>query len=209
MLARMQTPLKHAKWLPTLLLSASFALGAVGCDPGTSGGEASDGGSAVIHMLGGGEIHIKFRPDVAPNHVANFKRLAEAGFYDGATFHRVIPNFMIQGGDPNTKDSDPTNDGVGGPGYTIKAEFNAVSHTRGIVSMARKKSADSAGSQFFIMLADANEEGTPWTSILDHKYTVFGEVVSGMDAVDKIATAKTDRSDRPLINQVIDKVVIE
>ncbi|MFZ5907830.1 MAG: peptidylprolyl isomerase [Nitrospirota bacterium] len=136
-----------------------------------------------------GNIELKFLPDVAPNHVNNFIELAKKGFYDGTTFHRVIPGFMIQGGDPNSKESDKSRHGMGGPGYTVKAEFNSTPHKRGALSMARSSHPDSAGSQFFICVADA--------PFLDRQYTVFGEVVSGMDAVDKIVNQPRDRRDNP------------
>ncbi len=136
-----------------------------------------------------GNIELKFFPDVAPNHVKNFIDLAKKGFYDGTTFHRVIPGFMIQGGDPNSKSPDKSQHGMGGPGYTIKAEFNSKPHKRGILSMARAANPDSAGSQFFICVADAPS--------LDRQYSVFGEVVSGMDVVDKIVSQPRDRRDNP------------
>lgn len=137
-----------------------------------------------------GNIELKFFPDVAPNHVNNFIELAKKGFYDGTTFHRVIPGFMIQGGDPNSKNPDKSKHGMGGPGYTIKAEFNAKPHKRGILSMARAAHPDSAGSQFFICVADA--------FFLDRQYTVFGEVVSGIEAADKIVSQKRDNNDNPI-----------
>lgn len=136
-----------------------------------------------------GNIELRFFPDVAPNHVNNFIELAKKGFYDGTTFHRVIPGFMIQGGDPNSKSHDKSTHGMGGPGYPLKAEFNGKPHKRGILSMARSASPDSAGSQFFICVADAPS--------LDKQYTVFGEVVSGMDVADKIVSQPRDRRDNP------------
>jgi peptidyl-prolyl cis-trans isomerase B (cyclophilin B) len=136
-----------------------------------------------------GDIVIKFFPDVAPNHVNNFIELAKKGFFDGTTFHRVIPGFMIQGGDPNSKSMDRSRHGMGSPGYTVKAEFNDKPHKRGILSMARSARPDSAGSQFFICVADS--------FFLDKKYTVFGEVVSGMDVADKIVSQPRDRRDNP------------
>jgi peptidyl-prolyl cis-trans isomerase B (cyclophilin B) len=136
-----------------------------------------------------GNIELKFFPDVAPNHVNNFIELSKKGFYDGTLFHRVIPGFMIQGGDPNSKDADRSRHGTGSPGYTLKAEFNDRPHKRGILSMARSSNPDSAGSQFFICVADAN--------FLDGKYTVFGEVVSGMEAADKIVAQPRDSRDNP------------
>ena len=147
-----------------------------------------------------GTIVLEFFPEVAPKHVENFKKLAREKFYDGTTFHRVIPKFMIQGGDPNTKDDDPTNDGRGGPGYTIKAEFNSKPHVRGTLSMARSSDPDSAGSQFFICVAR-----TPW---LDGKYTVFGRAIEGMDVVDKIVSVERDQRDRPLKDVVLKTVRI-
>ena len=137
-----------------------------------------------------GNIELRFFPDVAPNHVNNFIELAKKGFYDGTTFHRVIPGFMIQGGDPNSKGSDRSKYGIGGPGYSLKAEFNNKTHKRGALSMARSADPDSAGSQFFICVADS--------PFLDGKYTVFGEVVSGMDVVDKIVSQPKDARDNPL-----------
>lgn len=136
-----------------------------------------------------GNMELKFFPDVAPNHVNNFIELAKKGFYDGTTFHRVIPGFMIQGGDPNSKDPDKSRHGMGGPGYTVKAEFNATPHKRGTLSMARSGHPDSAGSQFFICVADAR--------FLDRQYTAFGEVVSGMEVADKIVSQPRDRNDNP------------
>jgi peptidyl-prolyl cis-trans isomerase B (cyclophilin B) len=136
-----------------------------------------------------GNIELKFFPDVAPNHVNNFIELAKKGFYDGTLFHRVIPNFMIQGGDPNTKDADRSKHGMGGPGHTVKAEFNNKPHKRGTLSMARSAHPDSAGSQFFICVADA--------PFLNQKYSAFGEVISGMEVADKIVSQPRDKSDNP------------
>ncbi len=137
-----------------------------------------------------GTITLKFLPEVAPNHVNSFIELASSGFYDGTTFHRVVPGFVIQGGDPNTKSDDRSRHGQGGPGYTLKAEFSNLPHKRGTLSMARAAHPDSAGSQFFICIAD--------TPFLDGKYTVFGEVTEGMDVVDKIVSQPKDQSDNPL-----------
>ena len=136
-----------------------------------------------------GKIELKFFPDIAPKHVDNFIELAKKGFYDETLFHRVIPGFMIQGGDPNSKDPDKSRHGTGSPGYTVKAEFSDKPHKRGTLSMARSSHPDSAGSQFFICVADA--------SFLDGKYTVFGEVVSGMEVVDKIVSQPRDKRDNP------------
>ena len=136
-----------------------------------------------------GDMVLKFFPDVAPGHVKNFTDLAKKGFYNGTTFHRVIPGFMIQGGDPNSKNPDRSMHGMGGPGHKVKAEFNSKPHKRGIVSMARSNDPDSAGSQFFICVADAN--------FLDWQYTVFAEVVTGMDVADKVVSMKRDGNDNP------------
>lgn len=144
---------------------------------------------AVIET-GMGKIELKFFPDAAPNHVNNFIELAKKGFYDGTIFHRVIPGFMIQGGDPESRSPNRAAHGTGGPGYNLKAEFNKKSHRRGTLSMARSAHPDSAGSQFFICVAD-----TPW---LNGKYTVFGEVTSGMDVADKIVNLPRDRRDNPI-----------
>ncbi len=147
-----------------------------------------------------GNITLKFFPEVAPGHVKNFIDLAKKGFYDGTTFHRVIPGFMIQGGDPNSKNPDKRSHGSGGPGYTIKAEFNDRPHKRGTLSMARAGHPDSAGSQFFICVKDS--------SFLDRQYTVFGEVESGLEVVDKIVSQPRDSNDNP--NERIEmKVKIE
>lgn len=138
-----------------------------------------------------GQIVVRFFRDKAPGHVENFKKLAGQGFYNGTKFHRIDPNFMIQGGDPNSKDNDPSDDGMGGPGYTIKAEFNDITHGRGVLSMARSQDPDSAGSQFFIVCKPSY--------FLDTQYTAFGRVVhvgtekpgeeaAGLKVVDKIAT---------------------
>jgi peptidyl-prolyl cis-trans isomerase B (cyclophilin B) len=136
-----------------------------------------------------GNIELKFFPEAAPGHVSNFLELAKKGFYDGTTFHRVIPGFMIQGGDPNTKSPDRSKHGLGGPGYTIKAEFSEKPHKRGILSMARAQDPNSAGSQFFICVGNA--------SFLDGKYSVFGEVTLGMEVVDQIVSQPRDKKDNP------------
>jgi len=136
-----------------------------------------------------GKIEVEFFEDKAPGHVKNFKDLAKKGFYDGVTFHRVIPGFMIQGGDPNTKNNDRSNHGMGGPGYSIKAEFNDTLHKRGVLSMARSQDPNSGGSQFFIVVEDSN--------FLDGKYTAFGKVLSGMSVADTIVNVPRDPKDNP------------
>jgi peptidyl-prolyl cis-trans isomerase B (cyclophilin B) len=138
-----------------------------------------------------GSMEIRFFPDKAPKHVENFIKLAKSGFYDKTIFHRVIPGFMIQGGDPNTKnEKDKAQYGMGGPGHRVKAEFNDRPHVRGTVSMARTSDPDSAGSQFFIVVKD--------TPHLNGQYTVFGEVVKGMEVADKIVSQPQDRGNMPL-----------
>jgi peptidyl-prolyl cis-trans isomerase B (cyclophilin B) len=129
-----------------------------------------------------GPIVIELYPKQAPHHVNSFVFLAKEGFYNGVIFHRVIPGFMIQGGDP-------TGTGTGGPGYNLKAEFNNTKHTRGVLSAARSQDPNSAGSQFFLMHGDAPH--------LDGQYTAYGKIVEGLDVVDKIANAPTGRNDRP------------
>ena len=152
-----------------------------------------------------GTIVIQLFPDVAPGHVDNFVRLANEGYFDGTTFHRVIPGFMIQGGDPNSKDDDRSNDGQGGhsangPNTFVNAEFSQdLTHKRGILSMARAQDPNSAGSQFFIVVADSN--------FLDRQYSIFGEVIEGMDVADKIVNVKKDSADNPL-DKVTMKVTI-
>jgi len=138
-----------------------------------------------------GPIKIEFYPDVAPNHVKNFQDLARKGFYDGVVFHRIVPGFVIQAGDPNTKNDNSSRDtwGTGGPGYTINQEFNSIPHERGILSMARTNDPNSAGSQFFIVLNDSK--------FLDNQYTVFGKVTEGLEIVDKIANSTTNAMDQP------------
>jgi len=136
-----------------------------------------------------GKIVFELLPDIAPETVRNFVTLAKRSFYDGTLFHRVIPGFMIQGGDPNTKKPDKSKWGLGGPGYNIKAEFNSKSHLRGIVSMARAMDPNSAGSQFFIVTKDS--------TFLDKQYTVFGKVTDGMDVADKIVNLPRDKNDCP------------
>jgi peptidyl-prolyl cis-trans isomerase B (cyclophilin B) len=150
----------------------------------------ADAARAVIETRFG-EIELELLTEKAPGHVKNFLDLARKGFYDGTTFHRVIPGFMIQGGCPNTKDAGgaKSRHGTGGPGYTIKAEFNETTHRRGVVSMARAQDPDSAGSQFFICVADS--------TFLDRQYSAFGRVVRGMEVADAIVGAPRDGRDNP------------
>jgi peptidyl-prolyl cis-trans isomerase B (cyclophilin B) len=156
---------------------------------------------------GFGEIRVELMPEVAPKTVENFIELAEEEFYDGTTFHRVIPGFMIQGGDPNSKNRDPRDDGKGGPAYTIEDEFSQITHTRGMISMANKNKPRSGGSQFFITVADRPD--------LDGGYALFGRVTAGMEVADRIAAVDRDLYgrhgpiDRPLENVVITSIRIE
>jgi len=143
---------------------------------------------AVIETIHG-TIKFEFFEDKAPGHVKNFKDLANKNFYDGTTFHRVIPGFMIQGGDPNSKSDNRSSHGSGGPGYSIDAEFNDTKHVRGVLSMARSQEPNSAGSQFFICVKDS--------FFLDGQYTAFGRVVEGMDVADKIVNESRDSNDNP------------
>lgn len=155
---------------------------------------------ATIKMENNDVIKIELYPNIAPNTVSNFITLAESGFYNGVIFHRVIPGFMIQGGDPN-------GDGTGGPDYHIKGEFtsngfeNQLKHERGIISMARTQAPDTAGSQFFIMVADADS--------LDGEYAAFGKVTDGMDVVDNIVNAQRDQQDKPLKEQKMKQITID
>ena len=143
----------------------------------------------AIIKTGFGIIKFSLLPDLAPETVRNFSKLTKSGFYNGTLFHRVIPGFMIQGGDPNTKNPDKSMWGQGGPVHNLKAEFSTRSHLRGIVSMARATDPDSAGSQFFIVTSDS--------TFLDKQYTVFGEVVDGMEVADKIVNLPRDGNDCP------------
>ena len=154
-------------------------------------GEFED--TIVVLETNSGDLVIEFFPNDAPLHIENFLSLVSpSGYYDDTNFHRIIPGFMIQGGDPNTKQSNQNNWGMGGPGYTINAEFNPRSHLTGIVSMARAMDPDSAGSQFFIVTSDNN------TASLDNQYTVFGEVTEGIEIAHKIENLPRNNNDCPL-----------
>ncbi len=154
----------------------------------------------TIEMESGQKIQIELYPEVAPITVANFVKLVESNYYDGLTFHRVIPGFMIQGGCPKGT-------GIGGPGYQIRGEFssngvkNDLKHSRGVISMARAMDPNSAGSQFFIMVADSNH--------LDGQYASFGNVISGMEEADRIVSVKRDGRDMPVVAQRMSKVTVE
>ena len=149
-----------------------------------------------------GDMVVRFWNDAAPNTIENFKKLARSGFYDGTIFHRVVKGFMIQGGDPNSKDPAKENKyGEGGPGYKIKAEFNNHSHERGVISMAREPNPDSAGSQFFICLAPVTR--------LDHQYTTFGKLSKGNDVLDKIGETPVTRNSAGEMSKPTKRIVIE
>ena len=163
--------------------------------------QAASSSEVAVIKTSDGTMVIAFWPEVAPKTVENFKTLAKKGFYDGTCFHRVIKGFMIQGGDPLTKDpSQEAGWGSGGPGYTIKAEFNDRHHDRGVISMARTQDPDSAGSQFFIC------DGNP--RFLDHQYTAFGKLIKGDDVLTKIASEPTHPPDRPDKRVTIESIKI-
>ena len=149
-----------------------------------------------------GEMVVQFWTDAAPNTVENFKKLARQGFYDGTIFHRIVKGFMIQGGDPNSKDPAKENSyGEGGPGYNLKAEFNDHSHDRGVISMARGPDPDSAGSQFFICLAPVHR--------LDHQYTTFGKLIKGQDVLEKIGEIPVTKNSMGEPSKPTKRVVVE
>ena len=161
--------------------------------------------TVVILKTTQGDITVRFFPETSPEHAKNFIEHSKSGLYTGTLFHRVIPGFMIQGGDPNSKDDNPNNDGMGGYSYLgegtmLNAEFNDIPHTRGILSMARSRDVNSAGSQFFIMHAEYPS--------LNGQYTVFGEVIDGIEVVDFIATTPKNNRDRPLEDQRIEEVEV-
>ncbi|MBW2447356.1 MAG: peptidylprolyl isomerase [Deltaproteobacteria bacterium] len=198
-------PIRLVALIPAILVLAATGCGGNGekgdATPAKSSGPAYDGPMidpevAIINVEGMGEMVVELLPGKAPRTVENFKKLAREGFYDGTTFHRVVPGFMIQGGDPNTRDRDPRNDGRGGPGYTIKGEFSDIKHVRGILSMARRGNPDSGGSQFFVIVDNAPH--------LDNGYAAFGRVISGIEVADKVVAVPRDKfgrhgpRDRPL-----------
>lgn len=202
---------QRVKFVRTLFICMILAIisgcGAAGGDNQTSDMETKKPAKEIeenpivtITMENNDEIKVELYPNIAPNTVNNFISLVESGFYDGVIFHRVIPDFMIQGGDPEGT-------GMGGPDYSIKGEFtsngfeNELKHERGVISMARTQAPDSAGSQFFIMVADANS--------LDGDYAAFGKVIEGMETVDRIVNVETDENDKPLGDQKIKQVTVE
>jgi len=173
-----------------------------------------DGEEVAVLDTSMGQIVLMFFPDKAPNHVKNFLKLAKKGFYDGTKFHRVMPGFMIQGGDPNTKTDNKASWGGGGPGYTLKGEMNDVQHKRGILSMARTGDPDGAGSQFFIVVADSlflNPTRDSSGHLVPGRegYTVFGQVLSGQDVADKIVAVQTVGGQGPDQNMPLDPPVLK
>jgi cyclophilin family peptidyl-prolyl cis-trans isomerase len=184
---------RAGSWVLPWLLATALALGC-----------ARREDVAEIEVENYGTIRLRFFPDKAPRHVENFKKLASEGFYDGTTFHRVSPGFMIQGGDPNSRDSDPTNDGMGGPGYSLDAEPNDLRHVEGSLAMAQGEVDQSSGSQFFIVLRSHDD----WKTQLDGQFTVFGEVVEGLETARKIGWAPRDDHNRPLRPVIVRSVRI-
>jgi cyclophilin family peptidyl-prolyl cis-trans isomerase len=190
--------------LGAALLGAALLLTAAVPVTAQEGGDAGAAAEDVaVLKTNHGDIVLRFFPDVAPAHVENFLALARQGVYDGVQFHRVIPGFMIQGGDPNTKNDTRADDGTGGAGAGVAAEFSKVPHRRGILSMARSQDPNSARSQFFIVVSDS--------AFLDGKYSVFGMVAEGMETADKIVALPRDQRDNPLPDNpaIIEKVVVE
>jgi peptidyl-prolyl cis-trans isomerase B (cyclophilin B) len=209
----------HPEGIPCLCLVAALALAPLACaepeggEPPVPGravevpGAASPRDAAVLAVDGFGEIRIELLADLAPETAAHFVALAERGYYDGTTFHRVVPGFVIQGGDPNTRDRDPRNDGAGGMEERVVDERPNLSMLRGLVGLANRGVPGSGGAQFFVLVADARE--------IDGQYAVFGRVTEGLDVVDRIAAVERDRygrhgpEDRPVRDVVVRDVRIE
>jgi peptidyl-prolyl cis-trans isomerase B (cyclophilin B) len=195
----------RALLLPLVLLAATTLRAAditPPQEPAPAHDKAAPAGEVAVIKTTDGTMVVKFWPDVAPKTVANFIKLAKSGFYDGTAFHRIIPGFMIQGGDPLTKDaSQEAMWGTGDPGYKIDAEFSDRKHVRGVISMARGSDINSAGSQFFLMLGNA--------PFLDGKYTAFGEVVEGDDVLSKIAKTPIADNGRGEVSKPQKRVEIE
>jgi len=181
------------------LLGAMFVLGSANAEEKKPMNNSNE---VAVIKTSDGDVVVQFWNDAAPETIANFKKLARAGFYNGTTFHRIVKGFMIQGGDPNTKDPAKENRyGEGGPGYKIKAEFNDHRHERGVISMARETDPDSAGSQFFICLAPVPR--------LDHQYTTFGKLIKGDDVLEKIGDMPVTRSSMGEMSKPTKRVTIE
>src|SRR6266480_2537670 len=183
-------------------LIASTLVAAVVAEEKKEASPMSTSTEVAVIKTSEGEMVVQFWTDVAPNTIENFKKLARQGFYDGTIFHRIVKGFMIQGGDPNSKDpAKESTYGAGDPGYTIKAEFNNHSHDRGVISMARGADPDSAGSQFFICLAPVHR--------LDHQYTTFGKLIKGADVLEKIGEIPVTRNSAGETSKPTKRVVIE
>jgi len=181
------------------LLAAVLAVASVNAEEQKPMNSANE---VAVIKTSEGEMIAEFWPEVAPNTVENFKKLARSGFYDGTAFHRIVKGFMIQGGDPLTKDpAKESRYGTGDPGYKIKAEFNDRSHERGVLSMARSSDPDSAGSQFFICLANVSR--------LDHQYTTFGKIIKGDDVLGKIGDTEVTMSDSGERSKPTKRVTVE
>jgi peptidyl-prolyl cis-trans isomerase B (cyclophilin B) len=181
------------------LLAAILAVASVNAEEQKPMNSANE---VAVIKTSEGEMIAEFWSDVAPNTVENFKKLARSGFYDGTAFHRIVKGFMIQGGDPLTKDpAKESRYGTGDPGYKIKAEFNDRSHERGVLSMARSSDPDSAGSQFFICLANVSR--------LDHQYTTFGKIIKGDDVLGKIGDTEVTMSDSGERSKPTKRVTVE
>jgi len=194
--------MKKIKWAVHIGLAVAMLCFTAGAGLAADKDKAPAKGPRAIINTKFGEIEIEFFPDKAPNHVKNFIKLAKSGFYNGTLFHRVIPGFMIQGGDPNTKNlTNREAYGMGGPGYSVNAEFNDIQHKRGIVSMARANDPNSAGSQFYIVVENS--------FFLDRQYTVFGQVVKGMGVADKIVQQPRDSKDLPVQRVEMTVTIVE
>jgi peptidyl-prolyl cis-trans isomerase B (cyclophilin B) len=181
------------------LLAAVLAVASVNAEEQKPMSSANE---VAVIRTSEGEMVAEFWPEVAPNTVENFKKLARSGFYDGTAFHRIVKGFMIQGGDPLTKDpAKESRYGTGDPGYKIKAEFNDRSHERGVLSMARSSDPDSAGSQFFICLANVSR--------LDHQYTTFGKIIKGDDVLGKIGDTEVTTGDSGERSKPTKRVTVE
>ena len=181
------------------LLAAVLAVASVNAEEQKPMNSANE---VAVIRTSEGEMVAEFWPEGAPNTVENFKKLARSGFYDGTAFHRIVKGFMIQGGDPLTKDpAKESRYGTGDPGYKIKAEFNDRSHERGVLSMARSSDPDSAGSQFFICLANVSR--------LDHQYTTFGKIIKGDDVLGKIGDTEVTTSDSGERSKPTKRVTVE
>jgi peptidyl-prolyl cis-trans isomerase B (cyclophilin B) len=190
------------KLLFSCVIASALVTAAVAAEEKKEISTMSNSNEVAVIKTNEGEMVVQFWTDAAPNTIENFKKLAHQGFYDGTIFHRIVKGFMIQGGDPNSKDAAKEGAyGQGGPGYEIKAEFNDHSHDRGVLSMARGPNPDSAGSQFFICLAPVRR--------LDGQYTTFGKLIKGEDVLEKIGNTSVERNAQGEMSKPTKRVVIE